>query len=175
MEERLRPIYREVQQFRQPLLWLVVLAVVGVSIYGAVQQLGMGQPFGTNPAPDAGMIGVVLIFGFGFPLLFYVANLTTEVRGDGLYFRFFPFHWSFHKIPFEELEAYEVRTYRPLRDYGGWGIRYGRMGKAYNVSGNQGVQFGLTNGDRLMIGSQRPHEFAEALDVAMRGAQKDAQ
>jgi len=63
----------------------------------------------------------------------------TEVRDDGVYFRFFPLHLSFHRIGLEEIVRFEVQTYRPIRDYGGWGIRYGWKGKAYNVSGNRGV------------------------------------
>ena len=126
-------LYREVQHFRQPLLWALLLAIAGLCIYGAVQQLILGKPFGSNPAPDTGMIIIVIVFGAGFPLLFYVMNLTTEVRSDGLYYRFFPFHLSFHKIPLEDLKTYEVRTYSALREYGGWGIRWGLNGKAYNV------------------------------------------
>ena len=54
-------------------------------------------------------------------------------------------------------------------DYSGLGIRHGRKGKAYNVSGNRGVQLGLSNGKQLMIGTQRPEELAEALSLVMKG------
>lgn len=94
-------------------------------------------------------------------------NLTIEVRPDGLYFRFFPLHRSFRKIASEDLAGYEVRTYSPLKDYGGWGIRYGRRGKAYNVSGNRGVQLEFSNGDKLLLGSQKPEELAEAMNLAL--------
>jgi hypothetical protein len=96
-------------------------------------------------------------------------NLTTEVRSDGLYIRFFPFHLSFRRIPLDDLKAYEARTYSALREYGGWGIRWGWRGKAYNVRGNRGVQLELSNGERILIGSQRAEQLAEALDLAMRG------
>lgn len=57
----------------------------------------------------------------------------------------------------------EVRTYSPLKEYGGWGIRYGSNGKAYNVSGNQGVQLEFRDGKRLLVGSQLPLELLNAL------------
>ena len=76
-------------------------------------------------------------------------------------------HLSFHKIRLEDLTKYEVRTYSALKDYGGWGIRYGRRGKAYNVSGNCGVQLEFSNGDRLLFGSQKPEEFTKALNLAL--------
>ncbi len=159
------PLYREVQHFRQLWLWILLLSISLIAIWGMVQQLFLGKPFGNNPAPDTVLIVIVIIFGF--PYAFYKMNLTTEVCSDGLYYRFFPFHLSFHKIGLEYLAKYEVRTYNALKDYGGWGIRYGRRGKAYNVSGNCGVQLEFSNGDRLLFGSQKPEEFAEAINSAL--------
>jgi len=164
---KLNPLYREVQYFRQPWLWILVLSVSVIAIWGMVQQLFLGQPFGNNPAPDAALIVIMIIFGFGFPYICYKMNLTTEVRSDGIYYRFFPFHLSFHKIKFEDLGKYEVRTYNALKDYGGWGIRYGRSCKAYNVSGNRGVQLEFSNGNRLLFGSLKPEEFTEAVNSAL--------
>ena len=167
-------IFREGQHFRQLWLWALVLLFPALCAYALIQQVFLDKPFGNNPASDSLLIGSAVVFGLGFPLLFLVAKLTTEVREDGLYLRFVPFHRSFRKIAWEDLARYEVRTYRPLRDYGGWGIRYGSQGKAYNVRGNRGVQLHLSNGKRLLIGSQRPEELAEALDLAMRKRQLSA-
>jgi hypothetical protein len=158
--------YREVQRFRQPWLWLLVAGVSGISIWSFVQQIILGKPFGQNPASDAGVVIIAVIFGPAFPILFYAINLTTEVRSDGLYLRFFPFHLGFRRIPAETLNRCEVQTYRPIRDYGGWGIRYGRGGKAYNVSGDRGVILGLSDGSRLLIGSQKPEELVNAIKLA---------
>jgi hypothetical protein len=165
----LYPIYREVQYFRQIWLWVLILLVSFTSIYSAVQQIILGKPFGNNPTSDVGLFVIVVIFGFGFPIFFYVMNLTTEVREDGLYFRFFPIHLSFRRIALRDLKQYEARNYSPIREYGGWGIRFGRKGKAYNVSGNRGVQLELSNGARLLIGSQKPEELAEAINRALTG------
>jgi hypothetical protein len=86
-----------------------------------------------------------------------------------LYICFFPFHLSFKKMPFIQIKKYEARTYSPLGEYGGWGIRYGFEGKAYNVSGNRGVQLELVNGKRLLIGSQSPEELVKAIDLGCGG------
>ena len=160
-------LFREVQHFRQFWLWILVLAISLVSIWSMIQQLIMGKPFGNNPAPDAVLIVIAIVFSFGLPCVFYKMNLTTEVRSEGIYYRYFPFHLSFHKIGLEDIVEYQVRTYRALKDYGGWGIRYGQKGKAYNVSGNLGVQLELANGEYLLIGSQNPEELAEALGSAL--------
>ena len=66
------------------------------------------------------------------------------------------------------MSQYQTRQYKPIREYGGWGIRYGRGGKAYNVSGNKAVQLVLKNGKRLLIGSQRPDKLVEAIGSVRR-------
>jgi TATA-box binding protein (TBP) (component of TFIID and TFIIIB) len=43
-------------------------------------------------------------------------------------------------------------------------LRYSvNHGKAYNVSGNQGVQLFFTNGKKLLIGTQKPEEITAIL------------
>jgi hypothetical protein len=159
-------LYREVQHFRQLWLWLLLAGVAGVSIWSFVQQIIIGRPFGQNPAPDAAVAIIGAVLGIGLPVVFYAANLTVEVRSDGLYYRYFPFHRSFRRIPADSLVKFAPHTYSPIRDYGGWGIRYGRGGKAYNVSGNRGIMLELTDGQRLLIGSQKPEDLAEAMGLA---------
>ena len=74
-------------------------------------------------------------------------------------------HFTFHsmRFPIDGIRSYEAITYSPLREYGGWGIRYGWNGKAYNVSGNQGIQLELSEGRRVLIGTQNPPQFLAAL------------
>lgn len=165
--------FREIQQFRQTWVWVLVLPISLFLIvlfgYGMIKQLILGQPWGSRPLPDTALsiIGpLFILFGIGLGCLFYSCQLITEVREDGLYVRFFPL--THHRIPFEDIAHFEVRTYSPIREFGGWGIRYGRRGKAYNVSGNRGVQLELLNGKRLLIGSQRPEELVQAIEAKMK-------
>lgn len=163
-----RPLYRETQRFRQPWLMAVVGFLTALSWYAAISQLIFHDPFGKNPAPDAVMVGIVLAVGIGLPLLMYTARLTTQVRFDGLYVRYFPFHRSFRKLGVDRLADWQVVTYRSLRHYGGWGIRRGRRGKAYNVRGDRGVELTFPDGKRLLIGSQAPGELADAIATVRR-------
>ena len=162
------PIYREVQQFRQVWIWIVVFVVTGSVWYAMVEQLLLQRPFGDRPMPDILLVVFWFIFGLGLPALFFFGQFVTEVRDDGIYLRFSPFHRTFRRIAFTEVKRCEVRTYRPIREYGGWGIRYGRQGKAYNVSGDRGVQIELLHGKRLLIGSQRAEELWRAVERGVR-------
>jgi len=98
-------------------------------------------------------------------LLFSVLRLDTEIREDGVYVRFFPLRINFRKYPWEDIEKIFVRKYRPLLEYGGWGIRFSLSGngRALNVSGNKGIQLVLPNNAKLLIGTNKPEEAALAL------------
>ncbi|WP_406656987.1 DUF6141 family protein [Methanolobus sp. ZRKC2] len=159
--------FREQQKFDQLWLWLLVLLPVAIVWYGAIQQLVFGEAFGNNPTSDNGVLFLLVIFGVLLPVFMLSIRLITEVRSSGLYIRFYPFHLSFKKYQFESIKSYEVCQYNPLRDYGGWGIRFGPKGRAYNVSGNKGVLLEFRNGKKLMVGSQNPDELAAAISRGM--------
>jgi hypothetical protein len=69
----------------------------------------------------------------------YTTGFDTEVRDSGPHIRFRPFHRNWIVFDFANTQNAKTITYSPLKDSEGWGIRYGRRGKAYNVSGNKGV------------------------------------
>jgi len=159
-----QPIYREVQPFRQFWVWLIILGIAGLMWYALITQLLLQRPFGSNPMPDPVLVIFWLIFGIGFPVGAFSSRLITEVRADGIYIRFFPFHTAFRKTAFDQIQRCYVRTYSPILEYGGWGIRFGRRGRAYNVSGNRGLQVELVDGRRLLIGSQQPDELLRVIE-----------
>jgi len=82
----------------------------------------------------------MVILPVAIAVLFLMLKLETQVRRDGLYVRFFPIHIRYRKFEREVLFEYFSTTYSPIREYGGWGIRFGVKGKTYNVSGNQRVE-----------------------------------
>jgi hypothetical protein len=157
-------IYREVQKFTQIWLWVIVFIITGLIWYAFIQQLLFQIPFGYKSMSNLLLLIFWIFFGICLPAWLLFARLTVEVRHDDIYLRYFPFHLSFRKISIEQLKRYEITTYRSIRDFGGWGIRYGLKGKkAYNVEGNRGVLLEFLNGKQLLIGSQRPEEFVLAI------------
>jgi hypothetical protein len=156
-------IYKEVQKFRQWWFIVLVLLVIIPCWYGAIQQLIFKNPFGDNPASDPVMFGIWIVFGILFPVFLLSLKMETTIKTDGIYVMFFPFHRKPQRFPYSSIQSYLSVTYRPIRDYGGWGIRWGRDGKAYNVSGNRGLQLEFVDGKRLLIGSQKPEELEKAI------------
>ena len=157
--------FQEVQYIYR--VWWVTLLIFGITAlmwYGFIVQIFFGVPFGANPASDWEVWLLWLIFGIGFPLLFYHSRLIVKVKADGLHLKFIPFTARY--IPFEEIKSFQARSYKPIKEFGGWGIKGWSRSKrmAYNVSGNLGVELTLTDGRQVMIGSQNPYELAEAIE-----------
>ncbi len=171
MQHKHNPVsaFHEEQQFRQPWVWLLLLAVTvciaGVFAHGIYTQLYLGQTWGDRPMSNTALVisaTFSFLFSAGITLLFCKLKLTTEVGPNGIYIRFFPL--TSRKISFDSITSCKARTYRPIREYGGWGIRFSRKGRAYNVSGNRGVQLEFKQGRSLLIGSQKAEELAHAIN-----------
>jgi hypothetical protein len=121
---------------------------------------------------DTALVAVgipVMLLGAGLTWLLWAARLITEVRTDGVYYRYFPFIPRYRQMALDEIQSVKPTTYSPIGEYGGWGVRWSLAGRGMglNVSGNRGVRFKTTNGRQKMLGSQRPEEFAVAVRQAM--------
>ena len=118
-------------------------------------------------APPQTDSAVYVSFGIGIllPLLFWQMKLTTRISAEGIYVRFFPFHFKEKFFAWDTLSASYVRTYSPLMEYGGWGIKYSFKGNGlvYNTAGNVGLQLYFKEGDPVLIGTQKGEEIKQVL------------
>jgi len=146
-------LFEEKQKFTQWWLWVILLSFPIISV---------------GPFDDNEINVYYVLIGLAIPLLFYLFDLRIKVNEDGLHYQFFPFHIKSHTIKLEDIEKFKATEYSPLKEYGGWGIKYGFKGKAYNVSGNKGVKIYLKNGLNIMFGSQKHNELAKALKQVKR-------
>jgi hypothetical protein len=89
-------------------------------------------------------------------LFFKTVKLQTRITDEGIYYRFFPLERSFRVIKKSDIEKLEVKSYDPLREYGGWGIKYGKNGWADSVKGNKGIYISLAAKKHLLIGTSKP-------------------
>jgi hypothetical protein len=158
--------YSETQRFTQGWLLVLVAAIVLFMLYAVFFQLILGEQLGSDPAPDWMLLILGLVFGVGLPLWFFWLRLVIVVDTDGLYYRFHGLHLRQHKIAWSDIRHFYPREYKPLREYGGWGIRIGLHGRAYNVKGNRGVQLVLTDGRKILFGTQDPERLTAAVESA---------
>jgi hypothetical protein len=154
--------FHEEQRLTQWWIRLIALVVAALGWWAFVAQIVLGEPWGNRPAPDWVVWLIFLLMGIGLPALLLFAKLSVTVTAEAVRIRWMPFAWR--TIRLADIEAAEARTYRPLLEYGGWGVRWapGR-GMAWNASGDRGVQLTLASGKQLLIGSQRAKELERAI------------
>ena len=149
-------VFRESQRMREPWVFVVVGGVALPFLGGVVGSLATG-------AFDPRVLVLAVPFGVLLPAMILAMNLVTEVRADGVYVRYAPFHLAFRRFAFADLAFMQVRRYSPVGEYGGWGLRRGPSGAAYNVSGDLGLQLVLHDGRRLLIGTRQPDALWAAI------------
>ena len=147
--------FKETQRFTQWWLWLILIFSWGSMIYAFISE----KPTLNVANSISGVIMCAL------PILFWQMRLITRITDEGIYVRFIPFHFKEQFYPWDSIESAQVRTYSPLKEYGGWGIKFGfnGQGKVYNVSGNEGLQLVFKSGEKLLIGTQKPAEIQAAV------------
>jgi hypothetical protein len=155
-------LYNEVQRHNR-FLCLLSLLLPPFAVVNSVQLIHNYFPFDTHPREFFLIILMGILVGILTPLFIWSYTLTIQIRDDGLYVRFFPFQWSFRRISLEAVQKFEKRTFRMIRDFGGWGIRKHKGKSSMTFWGHSGVQLEYANGQKFILGSKSPDELINAI------------
>ena len=161
MPRAAEPVFHEEQSFRQPRVLILVAIPPVAMLLLVIWQVILGHPWGKHPMSNAGLIGwAIFLWLIYFRLV--TIRLVTEVRPDEVVVSLRGL-WRARHIPLAQIRSATVVVYDPIRDYGGYGFRWTRHGRAYIAGGHQGVRLELTKGAPVLIGSQRSPELADAI------------
>ena len=155
-------LFEESQRFSQQLFRIILFLVSALFVYAFIQQVVMGQPFGNKPMSNKGIIAAISFLSI-FNLLFYSMQLVTTIDEDAISVRFYPFHFFPKRFEWSQLQDVIIREYKPLKEYGGWGLRGVGNKKTMTVAGNWLVEVVFVNGQSLLIGTKQPEEMKAAL------------
>lgn len=133
-------------------------AILIVAMYNGIMQAYIAKD----------MNSFYTLFGISFleilvVILILNTKLYTEIDEMGITVQMKPFHLKPKFFPWDEIESVEVRKYKPMAEYGGWGLRIGLNGTAYNIKGNMGLQIYLKNEKKILIGTQKSDELNQYL------------
>ena len=156
-------VFKEEQRFKQT--WLIVLLAVSILVSVVVitkEYVEENSKMTTNEF-------VLTLIGISISVAFiFFFKLKTNIDEKGIQYQFSPFHLKMKLIKWEEIKKAQVRTYDPISEYGGWGIKGGSFwnkekGKCVNISGDIGIQVEFKNGKKLLIGTQKKEEAQHVL------------
>ena len=106
------------------------------------------------------LIGAVLLLIAG--ILSW--RMRTTVTPERLTVRYGPI--GALRVAISDIARAEAVVYRPIRDYGGWGLRGWGRRRAVNARGDRGVLVVRRDGSTVLVGSQDPRALLEALSRA---------
>ena len=112
-------------------------------------------------------ISAILNFYFIYMLISgALLKLETYVSDSSLRFRMFPFISKFREFDKDAIHSFEIFNDKKLKEYGGWNIRrkYGRMKNIFIVHGSKAIKIYLTDGQKIILGTQKPNLFAKGLE-----------
>jgi hypothetical protein len=157
MDIEKKTFFKERQRFTHPILFLSVAMILltPLVVYFFSKDTKLFQE---------NFLASILTSLVFFSVAYFV-QLETKIDESGIHYRFIPFQRKFTSISKDEIQSVFVRTYKPIREYGGWGLRYSfRNGKAINVKGKEGIQLVLKNEKKILIGTQLSQQAKSAID-----------
>jgi hypothetical protein len=146
--------FEEKQRLRQ---WWIFIGLVPVAVillveFNRTEWNWMDMGFGVVPI----LLTLVLLFSI---------QLKTYITQEGVALTLFPFILRKRMFRWEDIDKAYVRTYQPLKEYGGWGLKGTSKNRAYNMSGKEGLQLELKDGRRVLIGTRKPADIEVALKL----------
>ena len=151
--------FKEKQKITQWWLWLILIEIGILPIFGIYKQLILGEKFGDKPMSDFGLI-IFCVFIFGLIAMFGFMRLKTEIDQNEIRMNFFPFVKK--RVNWKEVRKAEIVNYGFV---GGWGIRlWTKYGTVYNTKGNKGLAIELQNGKKILIGTPKETELNKIMD-----------
>ena len=161
-----KEVFKEEQRFTQWWIWMILFGVLAFEINLIIDFIQMEDA-------DLRSISAYLLIILPILLilcLFGFSKLFTKIDKTGIEVVFKPFSFSRRIFNWSEIMEINSITYRPIRDFGGWGYRISWQGKgtAMNVKGNKGVELKLKNGKSFTIGTQKPEDAMRAINSYFR-------
>lgn len=151
--------FKEEQRLAQWWLWLILIPVALLPLYGLYQQFIIGEPFGNNPLSDTGLI-IYAGLSFAFVGMFYFVKLILTVDEQGIHVHYFPI--LRREASWDQIRKCEMIKFGFI---GGYGIRLtSRYGTVYNARGRMGLQIYLKNGKKFCVGTQRAEDLKSVIE-----------
>ena len=144
-------VFEEKQSFNQWWIAFIAIGCAGIPIAFIIDDLLAGE---TSEITVELIIALAIII---ISMMLFKLSLHTKIDQNGIKTWWEPFHFLEKEFPWKNLQKVYIRTYQPIQEYGGWGIRGIGKIKAFNVSGNKGIQLVNSNG-KFLVGTQKASE-----------------
>jgi len=103
---------------------------------------------------------------------FLSGGLRVEVNDESVKVKWGGLRFRILRIPLDSIASIEVNSFRPMRDFGGWGIKGGwtknwKGVAGFFMSGTRGVLIQTKKGKKYLLGSDTPDRLAAVIRSRM--------
>lgn len=154
MAPRGAPVYRE----WSPWSGWITIVFWGTMLIALVAVLTAG-----NGGQGDRLAGGVILAVVAVAIQWLVVGMTVRLYRDELVLSLGRVPLIRKAIRYDEIVDLQSVTYRPLMEFGGWGVRFRGKKKAWSARGNQAVVLHLADDTMLYVGSDHPHRLEERI------------
>ena len=147
-----QPQYSEKSGFPSWIFWSIASIPLSIYLYEKIV-----HPADSEPLDWLGLviIGVVA-------LLIFAIKLHVTINTEGITYKYPPFHIKPKQMPWANIESVELMKINPLKEFGGWGLRYGKLGAAYTTRGRYILHIVQKKGKPINLTIAQPEKFIAA-------------
>ena len=146
-----QPQYSEKSGFPSWIFWLIALLPASIFLY---------QRFIAKTMEPFDWFGLVIMAIMG--LFIFAIKLHVTINTEGITYRYPPFHIKPKQLTWANIESAELMKINPLKEFGGWGLRYGKLGTAYTTRGRYILHIKQKTGKSINLTIAQPTKFIAA-------------
>ena len=136
-----QPQYSEKSGFPAWIFWAIASIPLTIFLYERIAHPIDSEPFD--------WFGLVILGAVG--ILIFSIKLHVTVNAEGITYKYPPFHIKPRQMPWANIESAELIKINPLKEFGGWGLRYGKLGTAYTTRGKYILHIKMRQGKPINV------------------------
>ena len=144
-----QPQYSEKSGFPAWIFWSIASIPLTIYLYEKIAQPTDSEPFD--------WFGLVILAIVG--LFIFSIKLKITIDRKGITYQYPPFRNKPTTLTWENIETVELLKINPLIEFGGWGLRYGKLGTAYTTRGKYILHIVQKTGKPVNLTIAQPEKF----------------
>jgi hypothetical protein len=147
-----QPQYSEKSGLPSWIFWPIASIPLSIYLYEKIVHPADSEPFD--------WFGLVILAIVG--LFIFAIKLHVTINTEGITYKYPPFHIKPKQMPWANIESAELMKINPLKEFGGWGLRYGKLGAAYTTRGRYILHIVQKTGKPINLTIAQPEKFIAA-------------
>ena len=95
--------------------------------------------------------------------LYRYMKLIITINKEGIFYQYRPFHFSAKKIDWTDVKEYQIIEINPMKDFGGFGIKYTANKKGYIINKGPALEIIKANDKTIVVNISDKEDVEKAI------------